>query len=564
MLYQAVLYLIISILCLWAGLLFFSIFRWIAPVTSGTLYRRPLASYLLSGLILLTAIGQWLVLWRPLNPFTFLIYIIPFLLILSLFLRRHLSVILQQLRTSLPNHPFFLPCMAAFTLMILTLNAGPTIMDDTDSYHIQIIKWIQTYGTVPGIGNLHIRYGVNSSWFQAIAMLTPTQIDVNHYLTLNGLLSCWFCHYLLQKIFSKNHDSKKLAAFIILLLALAAWPMIRGNAATANYDFISACCIIILTTEAADAGKPTQLPEWIVWPIFLCTVKVINIALLAIPILTLIRHFTKRSAGTYTIVTTIFIAPFIARNLLITGYPFFPLPLFGPTGYDYATPYSLVKEWMDYTLWFNRSGGNPELVKNLGFLQWFPAWITHMPWYDMILTILSLISWLMIIIRWKKIVKTFQPPYWIMILALFLTLLSWFFSAPDPRFIYGILIAGIIIYIMNIKKLPSHGCINIAAITLSIGIFIYTILRIAGNSDYRNWTRPHQLPVPTAREITIDGIQMQIPEKVLKNWNPRCYDLQLPCLYTPNPYLHARGKSISDGFKMEPNDQPMTGEFKIN
>src|SRR3569833_152384 len=124
MLYQAALYLLISILCLWSGLLFFSIFRWIAPVNSGTLYRRPLAGYFLSGLILLTAIGQWLVLWSPLNPFTFLIYIIPFLLILSLFLRRHVSVILQQLRTSLPNHPFFFFCFVVFLLLFLVLFVG--------------------------------------------------------------------------------------------------------------------------------------------------------------------------------------------------------------------------------------------------------------------------------------------------------------------------------------------------------------------------------------------------------------------------------------------------------
>ena len=585
MLYQAVLYLTITILCLWAGLVFFSIFRWIDPDFPP--YHRPLISYLLSGLVLFTIIGQWVVLCRPLNPVTFLTYIIPVLLILSLLLRRHMTAIFRQLGTPLRRHPFFLPCLAVFTLMILVLNAGPTVMDDTDSYHIQIIKWIQEYGTVPGIANLHIRYGVNSSWFEAIALLTPSLKGVNHYLTLNGLLSCWLCHYLLQKIFTTpagpfnslnlsqlsnpstppGPDSQRLAAFIVLLLALLAWPMIRGNAATANYDFISTCCILVLVFEASAVHAPTRLPEWMVWPFFLCTIKLINIPFLLISLLSLLLYNNKprrKARLLYPRIAALLLMPFFIRNITTTGYPLFPLPLFGPTQNDFAAPWSLVKEWMDYTLWFNRSGGNPELVQNLGFLQWFPTWITHMVWYDMILTILSFLAWLMILIRWKQIVKNLPASYWIIILTLFLTLLSWFFSAPDPRFIYGVLMAGIIIYIMNIKKLPNPGRINIAAITLSIGIFIYTIARVAGNSDSRNWTWPHQLPVPDTKEITIDGIRMQIPEKVLKNWNPRCYDLQLPCLYNPNPYLHARGKSISDGFKTMNDDQPMTGEFKIN
>ena len=44
--------------------------------------------------------------------------------------------------------------------MVLTLNAGPTVMDDTDSYHIQMVKWIQEFGSVPGIANLHLRFGL--------------------------------------------------------------------------------------------------------------------------------------------------------------------------------------------------------------------------------------------------------------------------------------------------------------------------------------------------------------------------------------------------------------------
>ena len=74
--------------------------------------------------------------------------------------------------------------------MILVMNAGPTIMDDTDSYHIQMIKWARDYGSVPGIANLHLRYGFNSSWFISVALLSPAIKGVNSYLVFKWHAFC--------------------------------------------------------------------------------------------------------------------------------------------------------------------------------------------------------------------------------------------------------------------------------------------------------------------------------------------------------------------------------------
>jgi len=41
---------------------------------------------------------------------------------------------------------------------------------DTDLYHAQTVRWINEYGTVKGLGNLHSRLGFNSLWL-ALASL---------------------------------------------------------------------------------------------------------------------------------------------------------------------------------------------------------------------------------------------------------------------------------------------------------------------------------------------------------------------------------------------------------
>ncbi|MBN9382547.1 MAG: hypothetical protein J0H74_17400 [Chitinophagaceae bacterium] len=570
MLYQAVLYLVITTLCLWTGLIFYSIFRYINKTSYASFHRPSLISHLLSGLMLIALFGQWLVLFFPLNITTLLAGIIPILLILTLLTRRTLTTMFRQLITSQPKHPFFLPCLVVFVVMILVLNAGPTIMDDTDSYHIQIIKWTQEYGTVPGIANLHIRFGINSSWFHSIALLTPGINGINHYLTLNGLLSCWLCYYFLEKALIPHPDKTNIsvAVAILLLTCLILWSMIRGNAATANYDFISSCCIIVLVIEAGLASDPAHMPEWIIWPLFLCTVKLINFALLLLGLLSLIRYFSKRTLLTYIAAAAFILIPFGIRNLLLSGYPLFPLPQFDLFAFDWKVSRSLVAEWMDYTKYFNRSNGNPELVSHLPFPGWVRIWQTHLFPYDKVLADFSLLCWLLILLRWRKLTILFSAPYKLLVLVLLFMLTAWFVTAPDPRFIYGALLAGIFIFIMTLPPLITPGrrhFLNIAVITLSVSIFIYTAIKVITNPHYRNWVLPYALPVPATRRLIVDGIEMRIPEKVLDNWNPRCFDLQLPCLYVPNPHLHARGKDIRDGFRLEGTrqEQQMTGEFKI-
>ena len=61
---------------------------------------------------------------------------------------------------------------------------------------------------------------------------------------------------------------------------------------------------------------------------------------------------------------------------------------------------------------------------------------------------------------------------------------------------------------------------------------------------------PHPLPVPAVWTVTVNHIELHIPARVLNNWNPRCFDVALPCLYKLDPRVEARGKGISDGFRL--------------
>ncbi len=593
MLYLLVLYAFTTVFCLWGGLIFYSIFHFFKKTSSDISFQQPVFCYLLSGLILVTALGQWIVLFLPLNFYSLLGFVTPLFTILSILLRRPLAAGCKKVltRTSVP--PFFLPCLLIFGLMVLALNAGPTIMDDTDSYHIQMIKWAQEYGTVPGIANLHFRFGYNSSWFLSVALFLPPIKGLNGYLALNGLISCWLCYYLLQKIFSVFSNSTAnlransfFAAAILLILCLVAWPMIRGNAATANYDFISTCCLIALFMETGTAVWPSSSPasaaksssspgtaarpssspgtsakapsspgpEWLVWPFYLSTVKLINSVLLLFCLLWLIRSFNKQTLLTFLATASFILAPFYARNVLLSGYLLYPWYRPDFFSFDWKVSRSLVIEQLNFIKYFNRSNGDLQKVIGLPFPKWLPIWHHNLVPYNKIITDASIGCWLLVLVRWKKL-SGFSATYRLCLLTLFVVLVAWLMTAPDPRFVYGALLAGIFVFILTLPSLTavanSRRLIAIFLVLLSGALLIYTTRKMIAHPEYRNWIKPLPLPVPPTQKIRIDGIELQIPDKILDNWNPRCYDTELPCLYWVNPYLRARGHTIRDGFRVD-------------
>ncbi|HEY2721121.1 MAG TPA: hypothetical protein VGI82_05330, partial [Chitinophagaceae bacterium] len=104
--------------------------------------NKPLIFYPVMGLIVVTLISQVAVLFIPINAYFSgsLICVMLFLCVLKkrdtrLFLKR----VIASFQTLSVTAILFI---GIAWLMVLSLNAGPIIMDDTDSYHLQMVKWI--------------------------------------------------------------------------------------------------------------------------------------------------------------------------------------------------------------------------------------------------------------------------------------------------------------------------------------------------------------------------------------------------------------------------------------
>jgi hypothetical protein len=93
----------------------------------------------------------------------------------------------------------------------------------------------------------------------------------------------------------------------------------------------------------------------------------------------------------------------------------------------------------------------------------------------------------------------------------------------------------------------SFGMMSIL-ILFATTLFISKLWR---DPQYRNPIACHRLPQPSLQKVRLETIELYIPEKVLNNWNARCYAAPLPCLYKVDDRLHLRGKTIKDGFSIQ-------------
>ena len=551
-------HIIITVVCLWSGFLFYNLFR------RNDKEPKSVVFYAISGLILLTVFAQIVALIFPIS--TYVQLVVAAILLISLLLKWKSSKDLYQIVLSeLSSWSLFSAVLFIIAwLVILLINAGPTMMDDTESYHIQSIKWIQEYGTVPGLVNLHERFGFNSSWFSSTALFSFSPKTSGGFTALNGVLSMWLCYWCISKYnqFQKENNSQAAVAILMIFITtLVVWPLLRGNAATTNYDFITTCIVLILFTEIFLSKEDSPSIEWIIWPVYLCTVRVINFPLLLLSLFALF-YFIKRKRIKFLFLPVAYclllIVPFLIRNIMIAGYPFYPATYFDLVTVDWKPDPQITERLLEYIKYYNRvSTTYMEIgqTKALG-ANWMGTWFSHLFFFDKLLVVSGLAGIL------ATIAKLFSGKHHrdnksILLMAVIIVgLICWFFISPDPRFVYGILLFGIVLFAYHFLSIIKNTTLlktasRVMIILMIAGSVFYFISKSWKQKEYRNWIMPVQLPQPPVKEIAVDGIIFYMPEKINNNWNARCYSTNLPCLYKIDPRLKTRGKNIRSGFRLE-------------
>jgi hypothetical protein len=81
---------------------------------------------------------------------------------------------------------FTLVSFGLILLLILYQSALPTKINDMGAYYLQTLQWMQAYGAVKGLGNLHPALGLGSAWHSLLSMFQLPSLPA--FYAINGSL----------------------------------------------------------------------------------------------------------------------------------------------------------------------------------------------------------------------------------------------------------------------------------------------------------------------------------------------------------------------------------------
>jgi hypothetical protein len=473
---------------------------------------------------------------------------------------------------------FILGCLCLFPALFMA--SGPVGYFDTGSYHAQAVKWINEYGTVPGLGNLHHRLAFNSSWFYFSAFFDMLAFDgkTSHLVNLIpitlGLIACFS---------GFNNIAKGNISLTNILKCFLAFPLSTDRLLMLIYlptlspDLVAAILALyamILTvnyienSETTDDYQSNSQQETFILIFCICfflpTIKLNGLPALLFPLLLLIR--TKARAIKMTIISClvggIILLPFLVGNVILSGYLIFPFPQIDLFTFDWKIPYQSADDVRRHIRYFAIYPTPVRLGKSIGAmstLEWMSLWYSwsgnnpHLLW--IIRASFAAIAFFVICyIRKVKICSNLLAIQSILILGI----VYWFFSAPAYRlgkgWIWSFIIfsLGSLVYtiLKSVRPRFVRSLSRVIFVLVSVALLNFLLMRwgtlenIMGKYAHSWWT-VHALPEEQMRAVEIhEGFVVYVPLKE-KAWNA-----DLPNAPYVEYNLRMRGSTLKDGFRI--------------
>ena len=441
---------------------------------------------------------------------------------------------------------------------------------DTGLYHTQAIKWIREFAVVPGLGNLHNRFALNSMFFPIssvfafdVASLINTPSVLMYPINGITLLVLLFKEYFFIK---KNHAIQNwynvTFGLIVSFLCLYFFTI---RASSPSPDIISAVLIIYLFQQAIE-NKNNAMSTFrfalFTGLIFICItfkLSAIFLFLLLIPF-HFFKNWKQNMALVFVVAVIIFI-PFLIRNYYLSGYLVYPLYALDIFQVDWKIP---LQDVIDIRHWIEIKAKIPILkdflndVKNyealnLNSFGWIGIWFKK---EDIAMKQIVIINLLSLIYFVYRFISQKRFAYVILPSIVFVNLFFWFFNAPDTRFAYGFLFLGLSFFTADavslLKKIKLPGQLLIKRFAIPVFCLLFSSMILF---KYRKYIKP-------AVKNTSFWLYPKEQEKTETNkhytnfnyYSPaegtQCFNASIPCTPYPNEKLVLRKTDLSDGFKI--------------
>ena len=458
--------------------------------------------------------------------------------------------------------------VASLLLLLLVMGSSTIIHPDTLGYHAQTIQWIENYKVIPGLAHLHVRYGLQSSWYLLCALFSFNFTHTPALTFINTSLACWFVLFVtgrineaLQQKNQGNYKSAIKGLFFFLFLVMSCWDFgqLRLTAVSASPDFAAAVYLwlvfYLLVNRPGKENETVRLMLVFFFSTIVITIKLSSAPVLLVSCYVLYRFIAqnrKKVLASLVVFALSAAIPFVARNMITTGYPVFPLTFLNLTHFDWNLDVIRTEQVKQYVTAYARIGSKANMGEQPGTVDkwsvWLPIWWNNRSMAERTMLSALLISLVAGGAFIRKIINRSSGELGVLLCVSVGGVIFWFVQAPDPRFGYGFIIpvSGVLLYrfvagysftFIAVKRLTLVG---MSCLLMATGG--YTAYRFHYYFKARNLILPEGISSIAYKEINQQGIIFHIPYD-----DCECGSIPLPCIYNNEPFL-MRGKKITDGF----------------
>ncbi len=269
---------------------------------------------------------------------------------------------------------------------------------DTSLYHAQSIRWIEEYGVVKGLGNLHCRLAYNSASFALSALYSMAFLGGQSYHCAAGWLAYLLAVVCLELAGAFRRGRLRVSDFARVMCVYYLVNIFDEMISPASDYFmvLIAFYIVIRWLDLLEEEASEILPYALlcVLGVFLMTVKLsaaLILLLTVYPAWRLVRERRVKETGLYLMLGSVTAVPYFIRNVLISGWLVYPF-----TGVDlFDVPWKIPKGVADYDareiqVW---GRGYTDVARyELPVRDWLPDWFRSLAESDRVFVAAAAVS----------------------------------------------------------------------------------------------------------------------------------------------------------------------------
>lgn len=427
------------------------------------------------------------------------------------------------------------------------------MMLDTDLYHAQSIRWLEEYGVVPGLGNLHERFAYNSSFFSFSALYSMKFLFGQSLHTGNGFFALLLSVLCIQ-IGKRFHRRKLVWSDFARVAGIYYLTIIADEVIAPTSDYCIMCMIfyiVIKWLDELEKGKGDVVPFGLlcVAGVYALTLKLtagLILVLVIKPAYQLIREKKWKEIGIFLCSGILVCAPWMIRTVIISGYLLYPFPQLDLFSLDWKMAAQRVEiDAANIKVWGR--GLYDITLLDLPITAWFQQWMQSLTTMEKLLILADLLClavlsvWMLTCLlkrHWEKLDAM------LVMVTVAACYVFWQLSAPLVRYGYAyILLLAALMGGYFVTLLRKDGMIRLAILAYGCyKLFIMgSLVWSSRQLDY--YVCQQDYGVYEVREVSLGTESVFVP--LNGGLSGYAYFPSVPALYN----VELRGESFAEGFR---------------